>query len=86
MSILVFVLWSLGEIDQAVSLVEGMNARIADLTHANTLAQGALHASMFELMRGDRSRARTSALELARSCANTIYACSARTGSFSRAG
>jgi predicted ATPase len=66
MSFLAFVLWSLGELDQAVSLVERMNARMADLTHANTLALGAMHASMFELMRGDRSRARTNAIELVR--------------------
>jgi predicted ATPase len=63
---LAFVLWSLGEIDQAVYLVERMNTRIADLTHANTLALGAMHASVFELMRGDGSRARTNAHELVR--------------------
>jgi predicted ATPase len=43
-----------------------MRERVSGLTHANTLAVGAMHASVFELMRGDRSRARTNALELVR--------------------
>jgi predicted ATPase len=43
-----------------------MGERVAGLTHASTLALGAMLASVFELMRGDHSRARTNALELAR--------------------
>jgi predicted ATPase len=42
-----------------------MRERTAGLTHANTLALGTMHATAFELMRGDRRRIRTSALELA---------------------
>jgi hypothetical protein len=63
---LAFVLWTLGEIDRAVSLVERMRERLAGVTHANTLALGATRAAFFELMRGDRSRARTNVFELAR--------------------
>jgi len=66
MAYLAFVLWSFGEIDRALPLVERMKERLSGLAHANTRALGAMHASMFELMRGDRSRARTNALELAR--------------------
>jgi predicted ATPase len=66
MAYLAFVQWSVGEIDRALPLVEQMRKRLSGLTHANTRALGAMHASMFELMRGDRSRACTNALELAR--------------------
>jgi predicted ATPase len=66
MAYLAFVLWSLGDIDRAVSLVERMNERIADLTHANTLALGTMNAAMFALMSRDRSRAQTRASELVR--------------------
>jgi tetratricopeptide (TPR) repeat protein len=62
---LAFVLWSVGEIERALPLVERMRERISGLTHANTLALGAMHATMFELMRGERSRVPTNALELA---------------------
>ena len=65
MAYLAFVLWSLGEIDCALSLAERMRERTAGLTHANTLALGTMHATAFELMRGDRPGIRTSALELA---------------------
>jgi predicted ATPase len=43
-----------------------MRERIDSLSHANTLALGTMHASMFALMRGDHSRLRTCALELVR--------------------
>jgi tetratricopeptide (TPR) repeat protein len=86
MAYLAFVLWSLGEIDRSLPLIEQMRERLSGLTHAHTLALGAMHATVFELMRGDRSRARANALDLPASCANTICACSARTGSFLRAG
>jgi class 3 adenylate cyclase/tetratricopeptide (TPR) repeat protein len=65
MAYLAFVLWSFGKIDCARSLAERMRERTAGLTHANTLALGTMHATAFELMRGDRPRIRTSALELA---------------------
>jgi predicted ATPase len=66
MAYLAFALWPLGQVDRAVSLIERMRARIADLTNANTLAYGAVHAAQFALMRGDRSRARMSVSELGR--------------------
>jgi tetratricopeptide (TPR) repeat protein len=66
MAYLAFVLWSLGEIDRALPLIERMRERVSGLSHAHTLALGAMHASVFELMRCDRSRARANALELAR--------------------
>ena len=34
--------WALGEVDRAISLIERMQTRIADLTHAGTLAFGRL--------------------------------------------
>ena len=43
-----------------------MQTRIADLTHVGTLANGRMHAAMFELMRGDHARATANAFELAR--------------------
>ena len=59
-------LWPLGEVDRAISLIECMQMRTADLTHVGTLAPGRMHAAMFDLMRGDRARAAPNALELAR--------------------
>ena len=66
MAYLALVLWSIGEVDNALPLVERMRERIDSLSHANTLALGTMHASMFALMRGDHSRLRTCALELVR--------------------
>src|ERR1700722_4152860 len=63
---LALVSWPLGEVGRAVSLVDRMKTRIAGLSHATTLAHGALLAAFFALMRGDRPSARTSAHELAR--------------------
>ena len=63
---LALVSWPLGEVGRAVSLVDRMKTRIAGLSHATTLAHGALLAAFFALMRGDRPGARTSAHELAR--------------------
>ena len=59
-------LWPLGEVNRAVSLVEQMLTRIADLTQVGTLAVGRTYATLFELMRGDRTRAAPNAFELAR--------------------
>ena len=53
---LAIVSWSLGERDRAISLVDRMQTRAAELTHGNTLAVGRLHAAVFELMRGDHAR------------------------------
>jgi tetratricopeptide (TPR) repeat protein len=58
--------WPLGEVDRAISLVERMQTRIADLTHVGALAFGRLHTALFELMRGGHARAAQNALELAR--------------------
>ena len=63
---LALVSWPLGEVGRAVSLVDRMKTRIAGLSHATTLAHGALLAAFFALMRGDRPGARTSTHELAR--------------------
>jgi predicted ATPase len=66
MAYLGFTLWILGETDRGVSLLERVRERVASLTHAHTLALGTMHAAFFELMRGERSRARNDAAELAR--------------------
>ena len=66
MAFLAFALWSLGEVDRAVSLTERMRARLGGLTNANTLALGTMLAAMLAVMRGDRSRARMSVSELGR--------------------
>ena len=63
---LAVALWPLGEVDRAVSLVEQMLTRIADLTHVGTLALGRALATLFELMRGDAARAAPNAFELVR--------------------
>jgi class 3 adenylate cyclase/predicted ATPase len=60
------VLWPLGEIGRAVSLVGDAEARIAGLAHIGTRAFGKWHAAMFELMRGDLSRAAPNAIEVTR--------------------
>ena len=66
MAYLATALWPLGEVDRAISLIDRMQTRIADLTHVGTLAHGRMHAAMFELMRGDTARAAPNAFELAR--------------------
>jgi predicted ATPase len=66
MANLASVSWALGDVNRAISLVDAMLTRIAGLTHAGTLAFGRLHAAMFELTRGDLSRAAPHAAELAR--------------------
>ena len=63
---LALALWPLGDVDRAVSLVGDAEARIAGLAHVGTRAYGRMHAAMFELMRGDLSRAAPNAVELAR--------------------
>ena len=63
---LAIVSWPLGEVDRAISLIDRMETRIADLTHVGTLAFGKMHTAMFELMRRDPARAAPNAFELAR--------------------
>ena len=66
MLFLAFVLWPLGDIGRAVSLVGDAEARIAGLAHVGTRAYGKMHAALFELMRGDFSRAASNGVELVR--------------------
>jgi predicted ATPase len=66
MAYLAIASWALGEVDRAISLIDGMQTRITALTHVGTLALGRMHAAMFELMRGDHPRAAQNAFELAR--------------------
>ena len=67
MGYLAFALWPLGEVDRAISLIDAMQTRAAEITHAGTLAFARLQAALFELMRGDNpGRAELSASELAR--------------------
>ena len=63
---LALTLWPLGHVGRAASLVGGAQARIVRLAHFGARAQGVMHAAMFELMRGDLSRAVQDASELAR--------------------
>jgi predicted ATPase len=59
------VLWPLGEVDRAVSLIDRMQTRIAGTSHIGTHGMGKTHAALFELMRGHRARAALHAVELA---------------------
>ena len=61
MCYLAIALWPLGEVDRAVSLVDGAQERLASVTHIGTLALCEMHAAVFELMRGDRARAAANA-------------------------
>ena len=63
---LAIALWPLGEVERAVSLVSGAQARTAGLSHIVTRAFGNMHAAMFELMRGEPSHVAAYASELAR--------------------
>ena len=86
MTLLALALWPLGEVDRAISLIDRMQTRMADLTHVGTLALGRMQAAMFELMRGDHTRARTNVSELARIVREHDLPCSAHSASFSGAG
>ena len=66
MGFLAFALWPLGEVDRAISLIDRMQARMANLTHVGSLAYGTMYAALFELMCGDQTRAAPNAFELAR--------------------
>jgi predicted ATPase len=63
---LALVLWPLGDIGGAVSHFRDAEARIANHPHIGTRAYGKWHVALFELMRGDLSRAAPTAHELAR--------------------
>ena len=62
---LALVLWPLGDVERAGSLVRDAVARSAALTHIFARAYGSMHAAIFELMRGDLTRFATHAAELA---------------------
>jgi class 3 adenylate cyclase/predicted ATPase len=66
MIFLALTMWPLGEIERAVSLRRDAAARVASLAHIGTRAYGKWSAAMFELMRGDLSRAAPNAAETAR--------------------
>jgi class 3 adenylate cyclase/predicted ATPase len=59
-------MWPLGDIERAVSVGRDAAARVASLAHIGTHAYGKWSAAMFELMRGDLSRAAPNAAETAR--------------------
>ena len=63
---LAIAIWPMGELSRSLSLVESARRRIAAIAHAGTKAYAAMHAAMFELMRGDVARLRANATELAR--------------------
>jgi predicted ATPase len=60
-----FASWPLGNVERAVSLVEGAHERLASVAHIGTRPYAKLHAAMFELMRGDRARAAENGSETA---------------------
>ena len=66
MTYLAFAHWPLGEVDRAISFIDRMHTRVANLTHVGTLANGRIHAALFELMRGNSARAAPNAFELVR--------------------
>jgi predicted ATPase len=63
---LAFALWPLGDVERAICLMAGAEARTAGLAHIGTHAFARTRAGMFELMRGDVSRAAQNGVELAR--------------------
>ena len=66
MHYLALTLWPLGDIERAISLGRDAEARIAGLAHVHTRVFGEHLAAMFELMRGNCSRAAPHAVEAAR--------------------
>jgi hypothetical protein len=63
---LAMTLWPMGEVERAASFEAEAAARTAETTHIGALAYGKAHAVLFELMRGNFSRAVPTAVELAR--------------------
>jgi class 3 adenylate cyclase/tetratricopeptide (TPR) repeat protein len=63
---LAIVLWPMGDVERAGSVVHDAEARSSSLAHIGTQAYGIAHAAMFELMRGDHPRVAANGLELAR--------------------
>ena len=86
MTILAIASWPLGEVDRAISLIDRMQTRMADLTHVGTLALGRMQAAMFELMRGDHARGAPNASSSSASRASTSCPWFVRSACFSRVG
>ena len=63
---LAIALWPLGDVARAIALVERALERTNGVPHITTIAYAKMHAAMFELMRGDRSRTASNAGELSR--------------------
>ena len=66
MAYLAIASWPLGQVDRAISLIDRMQTRLADLTHVGTLAFGRYVAAMFELTRGDHARPARNPFDLTR--------------------
>jgi class 3 adenylate cyclase/predicted ATPase len=66
MALLPMALWPLGDVERAISLELDADARNAALPHAGARAHGKGVVAMFELMRGDLSRAAANGVELVR--------------------
>ena len=66
MAFFALALWPAGETDRAASLMSRMLARIASLTHGNTIALGHMLAAQFALMLGGAMRGEANFFELAR--------------------
>jgi class 3 adenylate cyclase/predicted ATPase len=63
---LALVLWPLGDVGRAVSLIGRAQRRIARVSHIGTRACGKTYVALLELLRGDRSRTAPNAVEVAR--------------------
>jgi predicted ATPase len=61
---LALTLWPSGDVGRAISLVRDAKARSATFAHVGTRAYGKWYAALFELMRGDLTRAASIAAEL----------------------
>jgi predicted ATPase len=59
-------LWPLGDVERAIFLIDSAQGRMASVVPVGTRTYGKSHAAMFELMRGDHSRAAQNAVELGR--------------------
>jgi predicted ATPase len=62
---LALILWPLGHVERAASLVADAQARLAKVAHVQTRMFGKLHAALFALMRGDISQTDSNSSELA---------------------
>ena len=77
--------WPLGNVERAISLVDDAHERIASVGHVQTHAYAKYHAAWFELMRGDRARARRTLPRSPALHVSMICRIGERSGRFSRA-